>query len=273
MIHTSKFNLYYLAQHQTNKDILVNENFDKIDKLMWAIAQDVNITTPPQNPTTGDIYIVGASPTGTWEKQDNKIALYRDTFGWDFYTPHNGTVIYVAKYNSQYVFNNTWKAINSIPSTLAIPPNTELQNVKMLGINTQANIVDKLCIKSNSINLNNDTDAVITISKGNEQSKSGIVLSNNFSARATLGLMQDDNLKISVSPDGQNFHEGISIQKDSGQLIINNGAYIQGGIQFENNNQKLTSYDHGQWTPILAGENTAGTTQYEYQSGQFTQIG
>lgn len=41
------------------------------------------LSTPPSTPTSGDVYIVGASPTGVWVGQAKKVATYNGA-SWDF---------------------------------------------------------------------------------------------------------------------------------------------------------------------------------------------
>jgi hypothetical protein len=50
----------------------------------WELpVLDINQNTPPVSPTTGDRYILGASPTGAWAGHAEAIAEYNGS-GWDF---------------------------------------------------------------------------------------------------------------------------------------------------------------------------------------------
>jgi len=50
--------------------------------------------SPPGSPSDGDMYIVGASPTGAWTGHANAVARYYNGGAtWEFFTPHNGWVL------------------------------------------------------------------------------------------------------------------------------------------------------------------------------------
>lgn len=56
--------------------------------------KDRDLAAPPVTPTTGDTYIVAASPTGAWSGQANKVAVWSGS-AWVFGTPRVGWVAYV----------------------------------------------------------------------------------------------------------------------------------------------------------------------------------
>ncbi len=69
---------------------------------------DKDLSTPPGSPVRGDRYIVGASPTGDWAGQTNKIAWY-DGAAWQFNAPTKGWQTWVVDENKQYVYDGaTW---------------------------------------------------------------------------------------------------------------------------------------------------------------------
>lgn len=51
------------------------------------------LATPPGSPSSGDPYIVAASPTGAWSGQATKIARWSGT-AWEFQTPALGRAVY-----------------------------------------------------------------------------------------------------------------------------------------------------------------------------------
>ncbi len=70
------------------------------------IAQDKDLATPPASPIAGDIYIIAASPTGTWAGHATHITVWNG-LAWVFYSPINGWRFYVADEIAIYSFNGT----------------------------------------------------------------------------------------------------------------------------------------------------------------------
>lgn len=49
------------------------------------------LSAPPATPADGDVYIVGASPSGAFATHTNKVARFSTVLNaWEFYTPKNG---------------------------------------------------------------------------------------------------------------------------------------------------------------------------------------
>lgn len=61
----------------------------KLDAVVMLDVISRSLDTPPGTPTAGDRYHTGASPTGLWSGQANKIAVWNGT-AWVFYTPLEG---------------------------------------------------------------------------------------------------------------------------------------------------------------------------------------
>jgi hypothetical protein len=58
----------------------------------------------------------------------------------------------------------------------------------------------------------------------------------------------------------------------SGPVIVSGNTITNpSGIIFSN--ETLSQYDEGSWTPVIAGDGTAGTQTYSVQSGKFVRIG
>lgn len=68
-----------------------NETFAIIDALLGKVVKDKDLSAPPGSPSNGDVYIVGASPTGLWSGQATKVAFWSsDANAWVFITPKEG---------------------------------------------------------------------------------------------------------------------------------------------------------------------------------------
>lgn len=69
-------------------EVLVNTTLVLLGALTRG-AIDRAVNTPPVSPTDGDIYIVGASPTGAWTGRANAIAVRFGT-AWKFIPGEDG---------------------------------------------------------------------------------------------------------------------------------------------------------------------------------------
>jgi hypothetical protein len=66
------------------------------------------VYSPPVTPTTGDRYLIGTDPslslgTGAWAGHDGQITTW-DGLAWTFFTPGQGTFVYVTDIATQYIF-------------------------------------------------------------------------------------------------------------------------------------------------------------------------
>lgn len=67
---------------------------------------DNTIATPPGSPTTGDRYIVAASPTGAWTGHEKDIATWNGS-AWTFGTPSEGWALRVTSSDKQLIYNGS----------------------------------------------------------------------------------------------------------------------------------------------------------------------
>jgi len=82
----------------------MNANLRKLTTLTQAVAKDKDQATPPGSPTTGDTYIVAASPTGAWSGHATAVTVWDGT-AWVFYAPSKGWRIYVDDEDADYRFD------------------------------------------------------------------------------------------------------------------------------------------------------------------------
>lgn len=65
-----------------------------VDGLVQPNVKGYLTNTPPGSPSDGDVYIIGAAPTGAWAGNAGKVARWSANDGaWEFYTPKNGWMV------------------------------------------------------------------------------------------------------------------------------------------------------------------------------------
>ena len=125
MTTTNHLGITLVEQAQSQKEVTVNAALIRLDALLNTGAKSRTTNAPPGGPSSGDLYIVGASPTGSWSGQAGKLAYYDQI--WKFITPNEGMTLWVSDEDKIYTFDNTnWiisnsTALSSAKQTLWIP--------------------------------------------------------------------------------------------------------------------------------------------------------
>jgi hypothetical protein len=114
-------------------------------------------------------------------------------------------------------------AIPSIPGSLA---GQNIDNTGRLGINT-TDSNNPLSVNGPSVLFSNSGDVRAAISKGAAANTAAVTLQDNFSTRAQLGLIGNDNFTIVTSPDGAVFNNAI-VATASGAVSFPNTAGFAG---------------------------------------------
>ena len=105
MTTTSHIGMTLVEQSQAQKEVTVNEALTRIDALLNNGAKSRSTSTPPGSPATGDLYIIGGSPTGAWTGYSGKLAYFDQV--WRFIIPNEGMMLWVADEDSVYIFNGS----------------------------------------------------------------------------------------------------------------------------------------------------------------------
>ena len=256
MENTTNLKMPLLVSNQSQKEITHNEALIIIDNILQNGVIDKDLTTPPSSPNTNDIYIVGASATGTWSGKDNQLAFYDN--GWRFIEAREGFTFWVNDENKLYSFDGSnWietlstllpsQNLNGLSDVSVSSANQydilqhngtnfvntkEVQNLSLVGINTTANSTNKLSVKSDSVLFDNATDdSRVKVNKSSSSDTASHLFQSNYSGRAEFGLIGDDNFTLKVSSDGTNWNNSFVVDKATGNIdfkanITNNGNSI-----------------------------------------------
>ncbi|MDD3287430.1 MAG: DUF2793 domain-containing protein, partial [Alphaproteobacteria bacterium] len=117
--------LAYLVAAQAQKEITHNDALNDLDFLTQISVLDRTLSVPPSAPSTGDVYIVGDSPSGAWTGCAGKIAAYYS--GWKFKTPVTGWRAWVRDENKAVYYNGSgWKLLDApfLDATFSWNPGT-----------------------------------------------------------------------------------------------------------------------------------------------------
>ena len=206
--------LSYLAPAQAQKHVTHNEALRQLDALVQLSALSIS-NTPLTAPENGDRQIVGLNPEGAFAGQDNKLAAFQDG-AWAFFSPQLGWQAYIAAQAEFYMFDgSSWQS-----------PNT--QQTDMLGINSSADAVNRLAVKSPATLFDHEGEGHnFKINKSESSKTASQLFQTNYVSKAEIGLIGDDNLHLKVSSDGNNFKESFIADSETGSVSFPYGTNIE----------------------------------------------
>ncbi len=95
------------------------------------------------------------------------------------------------------------------------------QNLAMLGVNAVADATTRFSLAAAQSQFNHGgTSHQMRINKSAALSSASILLMNNLSGRAEIGVIGDDKLRIRVSSNGSSWTEGMTIDPANGNAGI-----------------------------------------------------
>jgi hypothetical protein len=112
MTNTPNLSMTYIASSQAQKEMTHNAALNDLDFL--AKTSVINTTaTPPASPSTGDTYIIGASPSGAWTGFADALAGYYG--GWSIKTPQAGWTAWTRNGNRMLYYTGSAWALLTTP--------------------------------------------------------------------------------------------------------------------------------------------------------------
>jgi hypothetical protein len=216
-IDTSRLGLPLIAAAQAQKHVTHNEALLALDALVQLSCLDRDLAAPPPTPADGATFIVGPAPTGAWVGRASQVAVWRDGV-WRFTTPASGFVAYVVDEAALCLFDGAgWVELSSTIRSL--------QSVAGLGIGTLADAVNTFAAKLNAalwtaraLGEGGTGDLRLTFNKEAADRVLSLLFQTGFAARAELGLVGVDDLRLRVSPDGVNWIDSFRVERASGAL-------------------------------------------------------
>ncbi len=208
--------LPYLAAAQSQKHVTHNEALRQLDALVQISAASRTVITPPTALAAGIRYIVPSGATGDWAGRVGKLAAFQDG-AWSFFSPLAGWLAWIADESKLLVFDGTqWTQTTGAASLNPAP---------LVGVNTTADINNRLAVKSPATLLDNTGNGhQLKVNKAASTDTASLLFQDAYSGRAEFGLAGDDNLHIKVSGDGTTWRESLLIDRSSGLVSFPSGA-------------------------------------------------
>lgn len=229
MSETSNLGLPYIDGGQAQKHVTHNEALRIIDAAIQIAVLDRTRIAPPAAPMEGQRHVVAAGAGGAWSGHAQSIATWQDG-AWAFLSPRAGWCIWSIADDVMLVFDGTaWRDLR----------NLALDNVAHLGINAAADATNRLSVKSDAVLLSHDDvtpgsgDMRAVLNKAEAVKDAALVFQNEFSTRALLGLLGDDDLAIKVSADGVVFKPALAIDRSNGQMSLAQSPKFSAYMNFD----------------------------------------
>jgi hypothetical protein len=232
MTDTANLGLPCIEGSQAQKHITHNDALRILDTLVQLAVLDRDLTAPPGSPTEGQRWIVNAGATDAWAGHDNAVGAWQDG-AWQFSTPQVGWVAFVVDEGTLLVWNGS--AWGDFFATV-----TSLQNLALLGVGTTADATNPFGAKLNNalwtaktVAEGGDGDLRYKLNKEAAANTLSFLFQDNYSGRAEIGTIADDNFSMKVSADGTAWHLGLSIDKDSGKVDHPQGSKFSAYVNYD----------------------------------------
>ncbi|KPD10791.1 DUF2793 domain-containing protein [Phaeobacter sp. 11ANDIMAR09] len=193
--------LPYLLAAQAQKHVTHNEALQLLDALVQLRVSGFEAETPPLSPSPGAAYALGALPTGAWAGQAGQLAIWQGE-GWLFIAPQTGWRAWgLAEQELRVWQGSTWQQIPA-----------ETQNLAQVGINTSADASNRLAIAAEaSLFSHAGAGHQLKLNKAAPAQTAAALFQSNWSGRAEIGLLGNDDLAFKLSGDGSSWSTGLAL--------------------------------------------------------------
>lgn len=219
MTSTTNLGLPFIDAAQAQKHVTHNEALRILDAVTHIAVIARDLVAPPPSPAEGDRYLVPPGATSAFAGYANWLAAWEDG-AWRFAQPRAGWRLYVANENRELLFDGSvWADIaGAQPSSF---------HAVALGVGAPPDATTPLIAKLNSALLTarsltdgGSGDLRLALNKSATANVGSQIFETNYSARAEIGLIGDDNFRISVSPDGQTFKTALRVDASVASVAV-----------------------------------------------------
>lgn len=214
-----RLSLPFIAPAQAQKHVTHNEALLRLDVLAQLTLEDINQTLPPAAPQEGQVWALGANPSGDWTGQSDMLAAFVNG-AWLFITPATGWQAVNITDNAALVWTG---------SAWAAPAAGALTGIDGIGINASYDAFNRLVVASEASLFNNDgAGHQIKVNKATTTDTASLLFQTGFSGRAEMGTAGSDAFAIKVSADGVTWNTGLLFDAASGQAQAPAGLNVTG---------------------------------------------
>ena len=246
---SARLEMPYILPSQAQKHVTHNEALVRLDGVVQMVLEEVDAATPPAAPSEGQVWALGAAPTGVWAGQAGLLAQWQNP-GWAFITPQAG-------WHGWNVTGDTFVVFDGSVWT----PVVESQNLEGIGIQTSWDSTNRLALSSAaSLFSHAGQGHQLKINKAGVSDTASLLYQTNFTGHAEMGLAGTDDFAVKVS-DGSTWFTGLTVLGASGGVQINQilnlppratpASATAGDVYFDSTTNTLRCYDGTVWQDLF----------------------
>jgi len=207
--------LPYIQPAQAQKHVTHNEAIQRLDAAVQLVLSGLAVLDPPAGPGVGDVYALGAAPTGDWTGQGGQLAIWQGD-GWYFLAPFEGWRAWVLEADQAHVFRQgAWRVEGG-----------DLGALETLGIGTTADAVNRLAVAAQATLLTHDASGghQLKLNKATAADTVSLVFQTGFDGRAEMGLAGDDAFAIKARADAGAWAEMMRLDPAAQSVTVATGG-------------------------------------------------
>lgn len=191
-----RLDLPFILPAQAQKHVTHNEALSRLDALVQLVVLARESEIPPDSPTPGDIYALGAAPAGLWAGQAHDLAIWQDP-NWLFLTPRPGWQLWDQDSQQMYIWADGWQPL-------------PCHHTPRIGVSTQADATNRLAVAADATLFTHaGAGHQMKLNKASAGETTSLLFQTGFSTRAELGLAGNDDLSLKLSTDGSSFSDAL----------------------------------------------------------------
>lgn len=213
MDQTHYLELPYLASHQSQKHVTLNEALTVLDLVVHASVSGVGVEQPPAAAEYGERFLVGTDGEGAFAGQAYDIAVWLDG-GWRFYSPKAGWMCWDDSEQRLLVFSQgEWVEVTP-----------EFDTSTVFGVNTQGDSSNRLAVKSDAVLLSHDDvtpgsgDMRLQLNRASVSNTASMIFSTAYSGQVELALQQAGRFAIRREDGQSGFVDALAIDVSNGEI-------------------------------------------------------
>lgn len=199
MLKSFFLNLPFIAPGQALKHITHNEALQTLDQILH-LCVDEQVNQRPTNPVDQMRVLITQGP------QAGDIAISQNS-QWTYHTPQIGWLCWdkslgklIALSQAGWISTESWDGISP------------------LGLNTQADTVNRLAVSSDASLFTHDgAGHSVKVNKSGANETASLIFQESFIGHAEIGLTGDNDLNIKTSQDGAAWVDAVNLRSTTGQ--------------------------------------------------------
>lgn len=218
---SARLHLPYLQAGQMQKHVTLNEALARLDALVQTSVVSRTVTNAPSSPQEGALHILPPSAEGDqWSQFSPGDLVRHENGGWRLISTPPGLCAFVRDEARLIVRTEAgWSDVNPVAG--------RLDDLEGLGVGTASDEVNTFAAKLNAAlwtarheGEGGTGDLRYVLNKQSAAHVLSILFQSDWAGRAEIGLIGGDDLTIKVSPDGDQWREGLSLDRSTGRVRL-----------------------------------------------------